>query len=166
MIRALITTAIGLILFLVNGFHYIWGLAIFDSIHPRYFLPILVVFFILMGIESNHQLGKHSFNLLSISALLLVFLSLHTTLRRWSIGLFEFQKSGNYEYVANGHTNSVSLYADNWNEHFKDLLFINSKWSPPVVGGNWAVLMVAVVGCSLLIYSMQLIEPSIKEIYK
>lgn len=132
--RALITFAVALVLFLVNGFHLIWGLMIFDSIHPRYFLPILVVFFILIGIESSHQLSKHSFNWLAISALLLVFLSLHTTLRRWSIGLFEFQKSGEYDYATYYGIKQVVLSEDNLTQHFKDLLFINPRWSPIIWG--------------------------------
>ena len=169
-IRALITFAIGIILFLVNGFHFIWGLSIFDSIHPRYFLPILVVFFILIGIESNLQLSKHSLNLLAISALLFVFLSLHTTLRRWSVGLFEFQKSGEYQYWTNYQTNEVLLnkenwvvlYEDNWIQHLKDLLFFNPKWSPMIMGGNWTVLMIGVIGCLMLICSMQRRDSSLQ----
>lgn len=165
-VRALIASAIGLILVLINGFHFIWGLTIFDSIQPRYFLPILVVFFLLMGIESNHRLNKRSCAFLYICSFFLVFFSIHTTLRRWSVGLFEFQKSGIFEYTKNGQTTYFSLRAENWIEHLKDLLFISPKWSSIVFGGNWAVLLVAITGCSLLIYSMQQIEPRLKESFK
>jgi hypothetical protein len=163
MVRALIASAIGLILFLINGFHFIWGLPIFDSIQPRYFLPILVVFFILMGIESNHQLNKQSCAFLYICSFFFVFFSIHTTLRRWSVGLFEFQKSGIFEYEKNGKTTYFLLPTENWIEHLKDLLFISPKWTSSVVGGNWTVLLIAVAGCLMLIHSMQRIEQRLEE---
>ena len=166
LVRAMIVVSFGLVVFLINYFHYIWGLTIFDSIHPRYFLPILVVCFILLGLESNHSLTMRSLNLISICASLLSLLSLHTTLRRWSVGLFEFQQTGIYTFTANHKGFEVWLYEESWREHFNDLVFLNSKWSPIFMGGQWMVLTLAIAGSFLLILSLQEIKPTFQDDFK
>lgn len=166
LVRAMIVYAFGLVVFLINYFHFIWGFTIFSPIHPRYFLPILVVCFILLGLESNHSLTMRSLNLISICASLLTLFSLHTTLRRWSVGLFEFQKTGTYTFTANHKSFEVWLYEESWREHFNDLVFLNSKWSPIFMGGQWMVLTLAIGGSFLLILSLQEIKPTFQDDFR
>ena len=166
MLRAMIVISFGLVVFLINYFHFIWGLTIFNVIHPRYFLPIIVVCFILFGLVSNPPPSKRSLNLISITASLLMLLSLHTTLRRWSVGLFEFQKEGTFEFNSNNQINNVWLNEESWREHFNDTVFLNSKWSPIVLGSQWMVLTLAVAGCFLLISSLHSTRPSSQDEFR
>ena len=69
-----------------------------------------------------------------------------------------FYKAMPYFYKENW----VVLYEDNWIQHLKDLLFFNPKWSPMIMGGNWTVLMIGVIGCLMLICSMQRRDSSLQ----
>ena len=151
LMRLIIIGLSGIILFLLNYSHLIWNLAIFDSIHPRYFLPIVVVFLIFIGLESNKHLAQRSFKALSTIIVGISIIALHTTMRRWSVGLFEFSKTGSFYYFIDGKQIDISQNKVNLSDGWKSLLFLDPKWSPIVIGGQWTVLLLAGIGGIILI---------------
>ena len=150
-VKLLIIGQILALIVLINIFHLIWGLRIGDSIQPRYFLPLFVVILIFTGLQSTSDISHKSYTLISTTAVLITLGSLHTTMRRWSVGLFEFSKTGLFSYTIDDKWNDIELVKMNSMESFKSLLFYNSKWEPNVVGGQWTVLLLAGIGGIILI---------------
>ena len=152
-VRLLIYGLGGAILILINYISFIWGLPLGDSIQPRYFLPIVVAFFIFVGFESNRHLAKRSFKALSTIIVGISIIALHTTIRRWSVGLFEFSKPtpGFFYYFVDGKQIDISQNKINLTDGWKTLLFLDPKWSPLVIGGQWTVLLLVGIGGIILI---------------
>ena len=162
-VQVLIVFQIVGLIALVNVFHLIWGIRIFDSIQPRYFLPLFIVLLVFAGTQSSRRINRRTYALISSLAILILFGSLHTTMRRWSVGMFEFSKTGLFQYTIDDKWYEIMLYQMNLKESLKSLLFLDSKWSPIIAGGQLGVLLLAGIGGLLLISGQGLLDSRLKE---